>query len=540
MSGQQAEYEVVIVGSGSSGGALAARLSEGGSRSVLVLEAGPVYSSVNELPGAVLDPADFSNALPGSANNWDLMGSLTDGVQAPIPRGKGLGGSSSINGAYFIRGLPENFDHWAALGNDQWSYEKVLPFFRRSESERDFPDDERHGTAGPIPVSREPDDRSPQFTAAFAQGALELGHRSEPDKNAPVGGGVGPVPMNINRGYRVGTALGYLIPSMSRPNLEVRGGAFAHRVLFEGGRAVGVEATVDGQLRTFRGAEVVLSAGAFRTPHLLMLSGIGPAAHLREKGVEVRVDLPGVGQGLTDHPELSTPWKVRGRYPATPGRGVLTSALHWTADGSEKPGDLEILPFVAAPASMMHLAGAARHPVATLAMMRKTSPRLVISQARNARLPFVVIGLQQEDSRGTVTLASANPQDQPVLDWNLFAEESDTRRFREAVRVTEELFESKAMRAAGVSLLGLGREDTANDTALDDWVRKHLFTVGHASCTCRMGPDSDPDAVVDQQGRVRGVENLWICDQSIFPEIPSRGPNATAIMVGERMSEFFA
>jgi choline dehydrogenase len=533
------EYEVIIVGSGSSGGALAARLTEDGERSVLVLEAGPIYRSVDQLPAAVRDPADMSNALPGAANNWSLFGSLTDEIQVPVPRGKGLGGSSSINGAYFIRGLPANFEEWVELGNDEWAFEKVLPFYKRLESEKDFPEHDMHGTSGPIPVRREPADRAPEFTEAFTQACLDLGYPHEPDKNAPGAGGVGPVPLNVDGGHRVGTAIAYLIPSMRRSNLKVLGDATVHRVLFDGTKCIGVEAHVGGGVKKFYAGEVVLSAGALRTPQLLMLSGIGPASHLREKGIEVRVDLAGVGQNLTDHPELSVPWNYRGRHRTMPGRGVMTSALHWTAEGSEQPSDLEILPFVATPAQMMHLSGTLRRPMATLKMMRDTSTRFVIAQARTVRLPFIVIGLQQEDSRGTVTLASSNPDDPPVLNWNLFAEENDVRRFREAVKVTAQIFSSAHMTKIHAKLVGLDREQLARNEELDAWMRSHIFAVGHPSSTCRMGPASDPTAVVDQYGRVYGIENLRVCDQSVFPKIPSRGPNATAIMIGERMSEFF-
>ncbi|KUH67475.1 hypothetical protein AU184_26355 [Mycolicibacterium novocastrense] len=300
-----------------------------------------------------------------------------------------------------------------------------------------------------------------------------------------------------------------------------------------------MQATVRGQLTEFRGSEIVFSAGALRTPQLLMLSGIGPASHLREWGIEVRMDLPGVGANLTDHPELSVPWTFRGRHPAMPGRGMLTSALHWTADGSDKPGDLEILPFVATTAQMMRIANMMRNPLNTAKMIRNTSLSLVLSQARTMRLPFIVIGLQQPNSRGSVKLAAADPTVAPQLHWNVFAEEADRRRFREAITVTSAIFEASSMRAIGASLKGLGPNDLRSNASLDVWMNEHIFTVGHASGTCRMGPSSDPDAVADQYGRVHGVENLRICDQSLFPEIPSRGPNATAIMLGERMAEFF-
>ena len=513
----QKEYDVIIVGSGSSGGALAARLTEDPGRKVLVLEAGSVYRTVEALPPSVLDPADISDAMPGGSQNWSLIGELRDGCMKPVPRGKVLGGSSSINATYFVRGTKENFAQWAAMGNDAWSYDKVLAAYKRSESEKDFPQDsEHHGTTGPIPVQREATDRAPEFTQAFTDASLGLGFPREDDKNASGAAGIGPVPMNTFARRRVGSAVGYLIPSMDRPNLNITGGAHVTRVLLEGDKCVGVEASVNGQTQQFHARQTVLSAGALRSPQILMLSGIGPARHLREHGIDVRVSLPGVGQNLMDHPKIYSPWTFSGEHPAMPGRGVLTSSVNWTAQGSGENGDLEILPFVASPSAMFHQEGPGMN------------------------VPIVQISVMQEHSRGEVTLTSANPLSNPGMKWNFFQEENDRVRFREGMRVLYELYDSAPMRAIGASLLTLGKDDLASDATMDAWMTTNLWGTGHPSCTCKMGPATDPMAVVDQHGLVRGVENLRICDQSVFPKLTSRGPSATAIMLGERMSEFFA
>ncbi|WP_166459812.1 mycofactocin dehydrogenase MftG [Amycolatopsis pithecellobii] len=513
------EFDVIIVGSGSCGGALAARLTGDPDRRVLVLEAGAVYESVAALPQRVRDPADVSGGMPGSPHNWELTGEFADGFVAPVARGKVIGGSSSINAAYFIRGTKENFTEWAALGNDEWSYEKVLPFYKRSESEKDFPHDtEHHGTTGPIPVQREPIDRAPEFTRAFTDAAIGLGFPVEDDKNGPGSGGVGPVPTNISHGLRVSSAVGYLIPNLGRTNLTVKGGVQVTRVLFQGTRCIGVEASVEGRTQRFHARQTVLSAGALRTPQLLMLSGIGPARQLKEHGIEVLADVPGVGQNLMDHPKMSSPWTFSGTFPVLPGRNVMTSNLNWTAEGSGQAGDLEILPFVASRASMFR----------------------VDTDAVAMRVPAVQVSVMQEDSRGEVTLASADPLGNPRMKWNFFQQESDRVRIREGMKVLDELFHSAPMRAIGAKLLSLDKTDLASNAAMDAWMISHLNYAGHPSCTCKMGPDTDPMAVVDQYGTVRGVENLRICDQSVFPKLTSRGPAATAYLLGERMSAFFA
>lgn len=532
------EYDVVIVGAGSTGSVLAARLSEKSSRSVLLLEAGNVYSRVDEFPEAVLDPSNLSAAMPGNPSSWSIPGTLIPGVQVPIPRGKGMGGSSAINGAYFVRGTRANFDEWVKAGNDEWSYEKVLPYFKRSETDHDF-GGELHGVDGPVHVRREPTDRAPEFTGAFTDACRELGFGEEADKNSGDTGGIGPVPLNIWDGRRQNTGLAYVLPALGRPNLRVVGNAAARRAVFEGARCVGVEADVAGERTVFRGREVVFAAGALRSPQLLMLSGIGPADHLRAHGIPVLADLQGVGQNLMDHPELSVQWDFSGSCKAVPGSGVVTSALNWTAEGSSQSDDLEILPFVATSGDVMRVLTMARNPKQAMNALRKTSTKFVVEQAKSLRRPFTVIGLQQEDSRGAVRLASGDPAQLPEVDWNLMAEESDRRRFREAIRTSAEIYSSGPMRSIGARLANLSSDDLVDDKAVDAWARSHIFAVGHPSCTCAMGSDPDHGAVVSQDGRVHGVEGLRVADTSIFPKIPSRGPNATAVMVGERLVEFF-
>lgn len=525
-------YDVVIVGSGSTGGVLAARLSEDGSRSVLVLEGGPTYTSADQMPPELLSPASIAAAAPGHPNNWGYLSEVRPGFRLPYPRGRGLGGSSSINGCYFIRGTRNDFETWVKEGNDLWSLDQVLPFFKRSESDADF-DSDVHGQDGPIPVVREPLDRAPEFTSAFTNACNELGFRTEPDKNDPLAtGGVGPIPMNIGAGRRVGTALGYLLPALGRPNLTILGNTPAVRIVTEQRRAVGVEALVDGKPQTFYGSEIIVSAGALRTPHLLMVSGIGPETQLRQHGIDVVQDLPGVGMNLTDHPMVSAGWYSDIPFAKIPDRGVLTSALHWADEGSE----LEILPFVAKNSDMLSASDVLERPLQALSAMRGTSIKAVTRQARGMKNANLAIVAFEEESRGQVALTSGDPTEMPQLTWNLLSTDVDRARLRAAVRMAYEIFQSPDLRKIGATIAGLDRKVVTDDKALDKFVFDSI-AAGHPSCTCRMGPDTDATAVVDQQLRVRGVDGLRLADTSVFPSIPTRGPNATAIMLGERLAD---
>ena len=531
-------FDVIVVGAGSTGATLASRLSDAG-RSVLLLEAGTSYDSVDSLPRDILEPNGAPASMPGHPANWAMLGTLFPGMSMPMPRGKIIGGSSSINGCYFVRGLPENFAQWVKDGLDEWAYDKLLPYYKASESDQDF-DDEFHGQSGPISVYREPSDRAPVFNDAFTQACKELGYGEQPDKNAPGDGGVGPIPVNIAKGIRVSTAVGYLIPRMGQQNFTIKGGVFVRRVLIEGGRAVGVEAKVDGKVVEYRAGEVVVSAGALRSPHLLMLSGVGPAEQLRAAGVAVVADLPGVGQNMRDHPEIIANYNVDVDLPNLNGRGAMGPALHWQSEGSQYPGDLELFPFLA---NIFAVQGATsamlKHPVRTLKAMRGISMQAMkVQSAGGSAKGSTVLGLQQSVSRGEVRLVSANPAKNPKIDWHLMREPEDKRRMHELLRVFAEIFRTPAMKSIGGETADLTETDLASPAALDAWIAAHPVIVGHPTSTCRMGLESDREAVVDQYGRVYGVDGLRVADTSIWPTAVSRGPNATAVMTGERIAAF--
>lgn len=532
------EYDVIVVGAGSTGAALAGRLSDSPSTNVLLLEAGASYERLADFPKEILEPSETPATVPGHPANWAMRGSFFPGMTVPVARGKVIGGSSSINGTYFVRGLPENFAQWVQAGHDEWGYEELLPYFKALESDRDF-DNELHGQDGPIAVEREPVSRAPEFIEAFTQACRDLGFPYEADKNAGGGLGVGPVPLNISNGMRISTAIGYLLPRLSSSNLRLKGEVFVRRILIDGGRAVGVEADIKGERVIYRAGEIVVSAGALRSPHLLMHSGIGPADQLREFGIPVVVDLPGVGQNMNDHPELVASYKVAVDIPNHLGRGAIAPALHWTAAGSQYPSDLEIFPFLKSARDLTDAKGAMlKRPLQTIRAMRGTSMRAITAHAAFGATGMTVLGLQQEASRGQVRLASGDPTDHPVIDYGFLSEPEDRRRMRELVKVFAEIFATKPMASIKGEVPDLKPSDLASDAALDSWIRGHLLIAGHPTSTCRMGTSSDPMAVVDQYGRVRGVDGLRVADTSIWPMAVSRGPNATAIMTGERIAAF--
>jgi choline dehydrogenase len=496
------EWDVVVVGAGTAGCALAARLADAGRR-VLLLEAGADHARPADFPPEIRDAATMRAAVPGHPANWDLAGKLTEGLTVPVPRGRVVGGSSALNAGSFLRATRADLDGWAADGNDLWSYDAVLPAYRRLEADRDFGHLPGHGADGPMPVTR---GRSGHPLAdAFAAAAAELGHPAEPDKNADGPPGYGPLPMNVLDGVRINTAMAYLSPRRGLAGLTVRGGTTVRRVVVERGRAVGVE-TADGIVRA---AEVVLSAGAVASPHLLLLSGIGPAADLRRAGIAVAADVPGVGAGFTDHPTVYVGY--RPARPLPPPALPLHGVLHATSSGAAVPGDLEVLPWL--------------------------SPFSRITGGSPDDDLVVGVGLQREDSRGRLALDDVDPRRQPRLSYGYLTEEADRRRLREGVRLAAAL-----LGAGALAPLVAGRTDLPDplldgDRELDGWIRAHLTTAIHLSGTARMGPDADPGAVVDQRLRVRGLDGLRVVDTSVLPRAPSRGPAATAVMLGERAAE---
>jgi choline dehydrogenase len=536
-------YDVIVVGAGGSGAPLAARLTEDGQRRVLVLEAGRDFTTTEAFPFEIRYSGAIGGALPGNPNNWTFLAHLTSDLAYPVPRGKVLGGSTSINGTGFQRARRTDFDRWVAAGNPEWSYDKVLPYFIRLERDLDYGDLEIHGNDGPIPVSRGAAELHP-VTQAFYGACAELGFAKEDDKNGEQVLGYGPMPRNAVDGLRYNTGIAYLNPIRSRPTLKIQAETVVTRVVFDETTATGVEVD-DG--RVIRGREIVLCAGTLKTPHILLLSGVGPRNELERHGITVVTDLPGVGNNMMDHPDVEITWRPRHKLASKHQQDSFQGVLNFTATDSPYEGDMEIIPTIK-PIAAMLLARedsglsalatfVARLPEAVRSLKGANVRRMVQQTLRRNDL-FVVAALQQEEARGRVSLSSTDPSDDPRIEFDYMSSESDRRRMRQVVRTAAAILKSEAFRPLYRRMTEQSPRVLKDDGVLDNWIREHLAPTFHATSTCRMGPEADPDAVVDQRGRVRGVSGLRVADISICPTIPTRGPANTAVVIGERMADF--
>jgi len=491
-------YHTVIVGAGTAGCVLAGRLSEDAARTVILLEAGSDYGDLASLPNAA---GTSGHDAASAVYLWAYDATLTPERNAPVPqvRGRLVGGSSAVNGGLFLRGIPEDYDAW---GSDRWSFRNVLPYFRRTESDQDFTG-EFHGTDGPIPIWRYPRERWTPFQNAFYKAAVTLGYAEKPDLNHPSGSGVGPLPMNISGGEKVTTAMGYLHPHRGRANLTIQSESVITRILFDGKRAVGVEGTVAGQAFAVHAEEVILSAGGFGSPHLLLLSGVGPAEDLRRVGIPVVVDLPGVGRNMRCHPSIPVMFSSTEAFQPIPDEPELQTALHYTARGSSKRNDMMLIP------------------------SSRESGVLVINCS--VRLPVSV---------GELRIRSADAAVQPSIDYG-YLDSWDQARLRDGVRLVLELVAEPALKRAVAARLQPEPDDTQTDLDLDRWILSSLQTPYHACGTCKIGPATDDTAVVDEECRVRGLVGLRVIDLSIVPQSVRSGPHSTVAMVAERAADFF-
>ncbi|WP_285671439.1 choline dehydrogenase [Paralimibaculum aggregatum] len=523
-------WDYVIVGAGSAGCVLASRLSEDPDTRVLLLEAGPEDRSI-----WLKMPAGMSKVVWGTDYSWAFTSEPEPhlgGRRLGHPRGKVLGGSSSINGMVWLRGHPRDYDGWAQRGAAGWSHADVLPYFRRAETAPDGAGPDR-GADGPIRVTR-PALAPGSLAAAFVRAGGEAGYPVLPDFNAGEQEGFGPVERSTHGGRRWSAARAYLHPARGRRNLTVVTGALAEAIVLERGRARGVRYRAGGQAATARAErEVILAAGAIGSPHLLQLSGIGPAAVLEAAGIAVRHDLPGVGENLNDHPDLVIQHRCLepvSIYPATrPGRSWLAGA-EWALRGT-------------GPAATNHFEAGGfvrsrpevEHPDLQFTFM----PLSVVPgtvEIRREHSFQVHIDLMRPRSRGHVRVRNADARQAPAILFNYLADPADRTDLRESVAILREVLSQPALaRFAGPELFP-GPGVTGRD-AIDAWIAETLETCYHPVGTCRMGNGDAADAVVDPQCRLRGIDGLRVVDASIMPEIVSANTNATAIMIAEKAAD---
>jgi choline dehydrogenase len=521
------EFDYIIVGAGSAGCVLANRLSASGQHSVLLLEAGPRDRNI-----WIHVPLGYGKLFKDTSVNWMYQTEPEPGLGGRTvfqPRGKVLGGSSSINGLLYVRGQHEDYDRWRQLGNTGWGFDDVLPYFKTAEDQQRGAD-EFHGSGGPLPVS---DSRHPDpLSQAFIDAAAETGIPVNPDFNGATQEGAGWFQTTTRRGRRASTARSYLRPARRRRNLRVETAALAQRIVFEGRRAAAVDYAQAGVAKSARARkEILISGGAYNSPQLLQLSGVGPADLLKSHGIDVVLDAPGVGHDLQDHMQVRIVTRCTQRITLN---DIVGSPLRKIMTG------LQYAAFRTGPLTIA---------AGTSGAFFKTNPRLASPDVQIHFLPFSTDKMGEAlhswsgfsasvcqlrpESRGSLRIKSADPSAPPEIRINYLATETDRTANVEGLKILRKILRAPALRAYTVEEVDPGAKVTS-DAELLNFCRQRGSTVYHPTSTCRMG--NDPLAVVDQKLRVRGLEGLRVIDGSIMPDLVSGNTNAAIIMIAEKAS----
>lgn len=507
------KWDYIIVGAGSAGIPLACKISEDPSINVLLIDAGKNYEEISTTPNEIKNTSNkilnneneyLSSISLNSEHSWGYIAQANHvKPKIHIPRGKIFGGSSSINGLVFLRGMPADYDSWGNFGGTEWNFTKILPIFNRIENDLDYKGD-FHGNNGPIPVNRYKKESLNQEQLAFIESSKIMGFKEILDHNEPDSEGVGPLPLNNLNEIRWSTSLSYLANLEKRKNLKFLSEFLVEKILINKNIAKGIQGTKNQENIELYGSEIILCAGSIGTPQILMLSGIGLESHLKSHNISLAVNLPGVGENLRDHPMVHVRWNFNELFKNDNNSKAQKVALRYTSKVSDIKNDMM---------SIMRI--------------NQNKKEIVISSC-----------LFSAKSSGTIKLKTSNPKDHPILDYRLLEDSFDLMRMREGVRINFELGHKIPFKKIIDKLISPNDQHIFDDQYLDNWLLKNVESTHHVSSTARMGKHDDPMSVVDQFGKVYGVTNLRIADLSIMPDCIRANTNATAIMIGEKISEF--